>query len=145
MKKLMLAIFAICTCCIAQGNAETCLRDFFEVTYVESLQKEGFSINRDIQKKYQAVAKQFSAKGSTQTNVITYETTDTGVNVHIGWYSDGFIATALDGPEAGKQVIIINGSVVGVSYDIMTYNGYFTHTYTWAKVTSYSNYQILKW
>ncbi len=147
MKKLVISIFALCTCFASQGYSETYLSDFFEVTHDESLQKEAFPIEKKIQDKYQAVAKQFakkgSSKGSTQTNVVTYATLNNGVHVHIGWYTDGSIATALDGAEAGKQVIIVNGSVVGISYDIKTYNGYFTHNYTWAKVTSYSNKQIL--
>ncbi len=148
MKKLVLSIFALCTCLASQGYSETYLNDFFEVTHDESLQKEAFPIDKKIQEKYQTVAKHFSekksAKGSTETNLVTYEALNTGVHIHIGWYADGYIATALDGNEAGKQVIFINGSVVGISYDIKTYNGYFTHNYIWATVTSYPNKQILK-
>ncbi len=144
MRKLVISIFVLCTCFVSKGYSEAYLSDFFEVTHDESLQEEAFPIDKKLQEKYQVVAKQFSKKGSTQTSVVTYETLNNGVHVHIGWYVDGSIATALDGAEAGKQVIVINESVVGISYDIKTYNGYFTHNYTWAKVTSYSNKQIFK-
>ena len=148
MRKLVISIFVLCSCFVSYGYSEAYLSDFFEVIHDEALQKEAFSIDKKIQDKYQAVAKQFSkkgsSKGSTETNLVTYDTLSSGVHVHIGWYVDGSIVTALDGTEAGKQLIFINGSVVGISYDIKTYNGYFTHNYTWAKVTSYTNKQILK-
>ncbi len=144
MKKLVVFVFVFCTCSISQGYSETYLSNFFEAIDNEFLETEKFPIDKKIQEKYQTVAKQFSNRGSTQTNIVTYETLNTGIHLHIGWYIDGYIATALDGTEAGKQIIVINGSVVGISYNIKLYNGYFTHDYTFAKVTSYSNKQVLK-
>lgn len=78
-----------------------------------------------------------------ETNVVTYETTDFGVLCHVAWYADGIVATALNGTEEGKQVIIINGSITGISYDLQVDSGSFLHKYTWGKVRSYSNRQIM--
>ena len=144
MKKTAIIIFYLCLCVNSYVYSETYLSDFFEAIPEESLEHEAFPLNKELQKKYRAVAKQFAKNGSTHTNVVTYETLNTGVHVHIGWYADGAIVTALDGTEAGKQVIFIYGSVVDVSYEIKTYNGYFTHNYTWTKVTSYPYKQVLK-
>lgn len=84
------------------------------------------------------------AASKIETNFVTYETLDTGVTCHFGWYTDGWIGTALDGTEVGKQVIFVNGSVVGVSYDLKVYKNYFVHKYTWGTVESYPHKQIIK-
>lgn len=144
MNRLLIFIFTACACFSSQAYSEIHLSDYFDATHDESLQVEGFVLDKEVQAKNQIIAKQFSKQGSTQTNVVTYETLNNGVHVHVGWYVDGSIVTALDGTEAGKQVVFINGSVVGISYDLKVYNGYFTHDYTWAKVTSYTNKQVLK-
>jgi hypothetical protein len=144
MKKQIISLLSILIISCSIVHSEIHLSDYFEESHNESLQKEGFALNKDLQTKYQAIAKNFSKKNSTETNIVTYETLDNGVHVHVGWYIDGCIGTALDGIEAGKQVVIINDSVVGISYDIKFHNGYFTHNYTWAKITSYTNKQVVK-
>jgi hypothetical protein len=151
MKNLILTIITVCACCATQGNAQTYLADYFQVERDESLQNETFPLDIKIKEKYQDIAKFFrddnAIKGkqdTVHTNVVTYEVLDTGVLIHVGWYIDGFIATALNGTENGKQVIVVNDSVVGISYEIKTTRDYFTHNYTWAKVTSYTNKQSIK-
>ena len=145
MKRILFFLCFVGVFTVSQAYSESCLNNIlnFDVYPQEFHEQEGFSIDEEIQKKNQIIAKQFSKSGSTQTNLVTYETLNTGVHVHIGWYSDGYIGTALDGPETGKQVVVINNCVIGISYAIQSHNGYFTHTYTWGKVTSYSNKQIV--
>ena len=144
MKKKILITLLTFSCLFTNAQAETYLRDFFEVRYDESLQKEAFPINKELSTKYQNAAKTFAKKASTKTSIVTYETLDNGVLVHIGWYADGCIVTALNGLDVGKQVIVVDDYVVDISYYMETHSKYFTHKYTWAKVTSYSNKQILK-
>ena len=146
MKKLAICIFAVCTCFVSQGFAETYLSDYFEMVHDENLENEAFQIDVSLQEKYQAVARQFVKKGSAQTNIVTYETLYTGVHVHVGWYVDGYIVTALDGTEAGKQIVFINGTPVSISYKIKAYSGYFKHDHGngW-KITSYPTSQIFKY
>ena len=106
-------------------------------------------IDSQVKEKYLAAAK-FLAKSSksssktVQTNIITYETTSFGVNCHIGWYTDGYIGTSLDGTEQGKQFVFLNGAVVGISYDIERKGDHFVHKYTWGKVYSYPNSQVVQ-
>lgn len=143
MRNTFFSILTICFCFASQAYSENYLTDFFEGIQDKSLEKVAVPTGKKVQNKYQATTFA-SSKGFTETALVTYETLPNGVRVHIGWYTDGFIMTALDGTETGKQVIFINGSVVGVSYDIKFYNSYFSHDYTWAKVISFSNRQILK-
>ncbi len=79
----------------------------------------------------------------TETNIIRYIVTEEGVTCHVGVYADGVIVTALDGTEQGKQVIIVNDSITGISYDLEQKKDHFIHKYTWGKVYSYDNKQIM--
>lgn len=108
--------------------------------------EQGFEIDALAQNKYQSAAKLLSTSSSktVETGLVTYETLPTGVLLHVGWYSDGNICTALNGTEQGKQVVILNGSIVGISYDISQHSDYFVHKYTWGKIYSSGNHQKIK-
>jgi hypothetical protein len=114
-------------------------------------QKDTLDLDPQIIEKNQAVAKFFSKSAKSKpnyniigTNVVTYEITYLGVLCHIGWYLDGSIVTAIDGTEAAKQVVFLNGCVVGISYDMEMKDDYFIHRYKWGKVYSYIDHQIIK-
>lgn len=107
-----------------------------------------FHIDEKITQKYSAAAKFVgrvaqSQNKTVETNLVTYETTSLGVQCHVGWYADGYIGTALDGTEQGKQVVFLNNAVVGISYDIEIKQNYFVHKYTWGKVYSYPQRQVV--
>lgn len=144
MKKILLAIL-LCSLLTTSGYTETYLSDFFDLSLNEIPQDQGFQIDESLKAKYNLIAKQFAQKGITQTNIVSYETLSNGTNVHIGWYADGYIATALNGPDTGKQVISINGAIIGISYNVSYHNGYFVHYYPTSIVTSYSNCQFVNW
>jgi len=144
MTRLLLLALLSFTLFSSDAYTETCLSDFFYEVPDATLQDKGFQIDTEIQKKYQLIAKQFVQRGLSQTSLVTYETLDNGVNLHVGWYVDGYIATALNGVDCGKQIIFINGVVTGISYNVTYYNGYFVHYYAGLKVTSYSNSQFIK-
>ncbi len=99
------------------------------------------SIDPAVVEKYQSASKFFKKATPHETQLVTYETLDTGVNCHVGWYSDGYIVTALNGSEAGKQVVFVKGNIVGISYDVQFREDYFIHKYTWGIVYSYSKSQ----
>ena len=86
---------------------------------------------------------QSSNSKTIETNVITRERGADGVVYYIGWYVDGSIITALDGVQAGKQVVIVNGDVVGVANNFVLLNGVVVHTYVWGRVYSYPNRQVV--
>lgn len=115
----------------------------------ESKSENGFELDDRIVKKHLATANFFQQglvekSNNVETNLVTYETTIYGVNVHIGWYVDGYIITALDGTEKGKQIIVVNEIITGISYDCEQKKDHFTHKYTWGKVYSYQNSQTIK-
>lgn len=144
---IFVSVFALCTTC----HAESSLSLVSKISHVEMHDEPGLDIDQNIGKKYQAAAKFLSSAASyhsnyqtVDTSIITYETTYLGVNCHIAWYVDGYIGTSLDGTEQGKQVVFVNGSVVGISYDIDIYSDHFEHKYTWGKVYSYPHRQVVK-
>lgn len=115
-----------------------------------------FELNQNTVKKFQAAAKFLShddltqsnlnsrAKKNVETFLVSYETLDTGISCHVGWYQDVCIATALDGTEQGKQVVVVNNTITGISYDVKVYKDRFEHKYTWGTVCSYPYKQIVK-
>lgn len=111
----------------------------------DKIEDETFRLKSSITKKYTTAAKflAMSVHNVIETYLVTYETTDYGVYCHVAWYVDGCIGTALDGTEAGKQVVIINDSVVGISYHIEMKHDHFIHHYTWGAVYSYPNRQAV--
>jgi len=68
MKKAIIFTFTLCMFFVLNGYSETYLRDFFDVVKDESFEKEAFPIDKKLQRKYQAVAKQFYENGSVQAS-----------------------------------------------------------------------------
>lgn len=143
MKRYIGILLAFCLL-VGGAHVEAALSEIPVAREVDQGSPE-FELNTDIQEKYQAAARLFSeSRGkTTQTNVITLETLPNGVHVHVGWYPDGSIGTAMDGSEQGKQVVFCNNQVVAISYDIDVRSDHFIHRYTWGKVYSYVNRQVV--
>ncbi|MFV0341221.1 MAG: hypothetical protein ACK5MA_11455 [Parachlamydiaceae bacterium] len=133
--------------CFADASLERVAQLSGEVLLTES----EFDFSHSLCKKYQAAAKfqspeaSHSSSSRVETHLVTYETTALGVNCHVGWYTDGFIVTSLDGTEEGKQCVFVNGSIIGISYDVKIHRDFFEHKYTWGKVYSYPYKQEIKY
>jgi hypothetical protein len=87
-----------------------------------------------------------SQKGKkSSTNTITFVTTEYGVHCHVGWYPDGCISTSLDGTMTGLQLILgLNGAVLDSSTNFKKIRkNEYVHTYSWGKVYSYPNKQMV--
>lgn len=147
MKYILLSILTTVSTSVCFANNS--LEHIIKLEKGDYQNESVIEIDSIAREKHQAVLKFMSPQGShssskrTETNLVTYEVTPQGVTCHIGWYLDGFIGTALNGTEEGKQCIIVNGSIVGVSYDFKIYKDHFEHKYTWGKVYSYPNHQYM--
>lgn len=149
MKKLFTTFLVILTSIgVTQAHASTHLADIYDVSFEEAIQDQIFEIDSEVQQKNMAACNLFANDvtvcGTVSTSLVTYETIDGGIHLHVGWYADGYIATALDGPEAGKQVMVIDDVVIGVSYQMKSSKNYFTHKYSFAEVKSYQYKQTAK-
>lgn len=82
---------------------------------------------------------------TSETYSVGYMISDTGVNIQIASYTNFVVATALDGPEQHKQIIMqYNGVLLDCSNSISCKKDHFEHKYPWGRVTSYPNHQIIK-
>ncbi len=140
-----------CLSIIASHHVEGALSDIPYTLDQENNVCADIEIDSQIKDRYQAVAKFINNESddmlkprsnTIQTNIVTYETTSLGVHLHCAWYSDGYVATALNGTEQGKQIVFVNGSIVSISYDIDFYNNYYSHKHAFGVVYSYTNMQI---
>lgn len=67
---------------------------------------------------------------SNATPIISYESA-----YLMAWFSDGLIITYLSGNEEGKQVVIYQGKIIGISYPKANlYKGRISNPYAWGKV-----------
>lgn len=137
MKKKLIALFLICgflDLVPLQGNQDVGAQDS-NADLIEVFQTK--ILERNSKMGLQTI--------NSQTNVITYEYTSSGVYCHCAYYSDCAIVTALNGSEEGKQIILANNGVLVDISNLGTFKSdYFIHVYPWGKVTSYSNKQIIK-
>ena len=100
---------------------------------------------------HQAAARAFGAENtlsrelarSSETFHVTYETLNNGVFCHVAWYVDGYVITALNGATAGKQMVVINGNVISISYVMDTMVDCFVHYHTWCTIYSFPSRQLL--
>ena len=142
----MAALYRLIACLLVSGTcyAGGSLSEF-SVDLSHGGEEISICLDSSIPEKYKSAAKLLTmgTSNTTETCVVTYETTIYGVNCQIGWYVDGYICTSLDGTETGKQFVVLNGSVVGISYNIEMRNDHFVHYYTWGAVYSYLNRQIV--
>ena len=142
----MTALYRLIACLLVSGTcyAGGSLSEV-PVDLTHGGEESSLCLDASISEKYKAAAKflTMGPSNTTETGVVTYETTIYGVNCHIGWYIDGYIGTSLDGTETGKQVVYVNGCVVGISYNPEMRNDHFVHRYTWGAVYSYVNRQIV--
>lgn len=117
-------------------------------------QEEGQDLQLDptVIENHQAMVRAFSQENtlskrdltrSVESFHITYETLSNGVFCHVAWYADGYIITALNGYSSGKQVIVINGDTVSISYVMDTMSDSFVHYHTWCTVYSFPNRQLV--
>lgn len=83
------------------------------------------------------------SKKYAETSIIDYTKTNiTSMHCHVGWYSNGYIMTIIQGQEEGKQVVFHNGIIIGIAYpDKKNYCGITTHTYSWGTVHTSDRFQ----
>ena len=77
---------------------------------------------------------------SEKTTQICRMTLPNGVEVHLAKYSKFGVATALNGPECGKQIILIdynNPKVLDSSQNCEEKANYTVHRYSWGRIYSY--------
>lgn len=70
----------------------------------------------------------------TETCIISYEKDDLGVTCHIGWFSDGYVITVVEGAEEGKQTIYLDDGSVNISYLFDKRKHNIQHKYIWGEV-----------
>lgn len=83
------------------------------------------------------------------TKILTYkavEDKDGKLNIYqIGWYADGYTITYLNGQTTGKQIVVWQDHVVGISYPQEKYNGdpgtLISHSYSWGRVYTRYDFQ----
>lgn len=60
------------------------------------------------------------------------------------WYADGFTITHLKGHEKGKQIVVFNGNIIGISFPHELYYGDILHRYAWGTVRTRHDYQRIE-
>lgn len=67
---------------------------------------------------------------------------------HVGWYSDGYIVTHVNGDKKGYQTVVRNNEIIGSSYPSeISSNGesmYCTHKYSWGLVRTSQTEQSIE-
>jgi len=87
--------------------------------------------------------------GETETNIVSCMKDDRSkITFHIGWYADGFIVTHVNGPNEGHQTVflgndIMSADIIGISYPGDRLDHSIIHKYTWGKVCTTMNGQIV--
>lgn len=99
-------------------------------------------ISNDLSGKYQPTAEFFGmaisslqVKGDTYTHVISYDIPE----CQIGVFSDGLIITHIQGENKGKQIVVYQDKIIGISYPCEYKEGCVSHQYIWGQTTSRYN------
>lgn len=83
---------------------------------------------------------------ATVTHLISYVQSSSGL-YHVGWYADGFILTCMEDGDKGRQIVINNDKIVGISYGINnnpdSHAEGIRHEYNWGCVGTTEGFQII--